>query len=303
MPPKKVSKSAPEKNRGYVFTLNNWTTEEREILKKVKCRYIVFGEEIAPKTGTPHLQGYVYFTDAKTRSAVTKNLGVGKRIWFEKESEKATVEQRINYCKKECNNIFEIGEPPNQGCRGDIETLAHNIQTGEITCDQIVIENPFMFHQYGRTFQKSEDIALRRKFRTEMTEGIWYFGETGKGKSERAFKDFNPKTHYNVPVHDKGWWDGYTGQEIVILNDFRGEYNYQFMLNLVDRYPFNVSRRCREPVPLLAKKVIITSSIPPWDIYKNRLEEDKIQQLLRRFKVYQCVDREKTLEIDYDEYQ
>lgn len=298
---KKKTKNAPDVSRGYVFTLNNWTQEEKERLMVVNCRYIVFGEEIAPKTGTPHLQGFVYFKDAKTRSACMKNLGVGKRIWFQKESEKATVNDRINYCKKECTNIFEYGDPPKQGARGDLEQLVTSIQEGDITTDDIAIENPYMYQQYGRTLHKNEDIALRKKFRTEMTQGIWYFGKTEKGKSERAYKDYDPKTHYNVPVQDKGWWDGYTGQEIVILNDFRGEYNYQFMLNLVDRYPFSVSRRCREPVPFLAKKVIVTSSLPPWEIYKHRLEEDKIEQLLRRFKVYECLSRDKDLEIDYKE--
>jgi len=54
-----------------------------------------------------------------------------------------------------------------------------------------------------------------------MTTCTWYYGETGTGKSERAFKDYDHNTHYHY-VGDNGWWDGYEGQHTVILNDFNG---------------------------------------------------------------------------------
>ena len=92
---------------------------------------------------------------------------------------------------------------------------------------------------------------------------------------------------YRFP-DDNGWWDGYTGEDIVIINDYRGSLTYSFLLNLVDKWPMSVRRRCREPVPFLAKHVIITSSEPPWEVYNNLSANDSLDQLHRRFSVVYC---------------
>ena len=146
------------------------------------------------------------------------------------------------------------------------------------------MESPVLFHQYGRTLTRIEDIAMRRKFRTWMTECTWYYGPTGTGKSERAHAGFNPDTHY-VWKDDHGWQDGYTGQETIIMNDFRGEIKYNTFLQLVDKYPITVSRRGREPFPFLARHVIVTSSLSPEQVFHRRAAEDLLDQLLRRVKV------------------
>ena len=138
---------------------------------------------------------------------------------------------------------------------------------------------------------KLEDLRLRQSHRTEMTKGIWLYGPTGTGKSHQAFEGFSEETHYVVPLADKGWWDGYEQQETVIFNDFRGEVPYAMMLNLVDKWPMHVPRRCREPIPFTSKRVIVTSSQAPHEVYHRRAEEDSIEQLLRRFEVKQCLVR------------
>lgn len=152
--------------------------------------------------------------------------------------------------------------------------------------DDLVLENPMIYHKYGRTLNKIEDLRMRREYRIEMTKGIWYWGGTGVGKSHKAFEGYDPKTHYVLP-NDNGWWDGYTGQDVVIINDFRGEMKYNFLLQLVDKWPMTVKRRNREPIPFVSRLVIITSSLAPSDIYNRRLIEDDIGQLLRRFDVQQ----------------
>lgn len=45
----------------YVFTYNNYTPEGEAALKAwlgKNTKYAVYGHEVAPTTGTPHLQGY-----------------------------------------------------------------------------------------------------------------------------------------------------------------------------------------------------------------------------------------------------
>ena len=44
------------RSRGWCFTWNNWTPENRATMESIVCTYIIFGEETAPTTGTPHLR-------------------------------------------------------------------------------------------------------------------------------------------------------------------------------------------------------------------------------------------------------
>jgi len=62
-------------SRHYCFTLNNPTPEERNALASLECVYIVYGNEIAPTTGTPHLQGFVIFEHGHRITALKHELG------------------------------------------------------------------------------------------------------------------------------------------------------------------------------------------------------------------------------------
>lgn len=248
-------------------------------------QYILMGRETCPKTKKEHWQCFVYFKEAKTfnstQKLITKHFGIKPHI----EACKGSIKDNYNYCSKD-KDFYEFGKKPSQGCRNDIDEVKDKILSYELSCDDICIQNPELYHKYGRTLNKIEDIAQRKLFRTEMTTCDWYYGPTGVGKSHKAFENFSPETHYVYP-HDNGWWDGYKQQDIVIINDFRGEIPYNVLLDLIDKWATTVRRRCREPLPFISKHIIITSSLHPKDIYRNREAEDKIEQLLDRIKVIQ----------------
>lgn len=62
------------RSRAYCFTLNNYTDDQLAAVRSLDCQYMVFGYEECPTTGTPHLQGYVYFKNARNLSALVKVL-------------------------------------------------------------------------------------------------------------------------------------------------------------------------------------------------------------------------------------
>lgn len=283
-------------NRRHCFTLNNYTQEQIEFLEYWDtATYICFSQEIAPTTGTPHLQGYFETENQYTISAlVKKHLKICKGIHL--EPAKANAEKNKAYCSKTINidlnegKWFERGEPKEQGKRNDLKYIKDEIIKGK-SVDEITMENPIIYHQYGRTLERIETITLRKQWRKWMTEGEWYWGPTGVGKSHKAYENFDPSTHYVLNLNDNGWWDGYKGQPIVILNEFRGQIAYGELLDLIDCHPKEVKWRCREKVPFLAKKIIITSSMSPEDVYHNLSAKDSLTQLLRRLKIYYKTDR------------
>lgn len=266
--------TSEHRSRGWCFTSFD---KEPPKWNEKSMRYLIYGKEICPESGREHWQSFVYYKNAKTMTASIKLLGKHHH-----EKMRGNTEQAIEYCKKE-KNYTEVGEEPEQGERKDLDEIKEEIINGK-RVEEIMMEAPTMYHQYGRTLEKIEDVIMRKKYRTEMTEGIWLWGETGVGKSHKAFENYNEENCYQW-TNDNGWWDGYRQQETVIMNDFRGEISYNMLLQLIDKWPMKVSRRGREPMPFLSKKIIITSSKSPEQIYRHRDEEDKIEQLLRRLKV------------------
>lgn len=274
--------------RNWIFTINNYNDNDEKQLKELTNVYVLYAYEVGD-SGTPHLQGYLYSKEKISRKALSKKLPKAHL-----ELANGTLEENKKYIigpyekdgkiKPYNPNHFTVGNEPKQGKRGDLDDIKQSIIEGSTTVDQICIENPMIYHQYARTLTKIEDLAMRKKFRTETTECIWYYGATGVGKSHKAYENFHPDTHYNWK-DDGGWQDGYTQQETVIINEFRGEIKYKDLLLLCDKWPYEVRRRSREPMPFISKKIIITSALPPSEIYHNLSEKDSLEQLTRRIKI------------------
>lgn len=275
----------------YCWTWNNYPENWEELLPK-NYRYICYAPEIGDK-GTPHIQGFIRYENKKSWDALRKEVDG----WFIlKDPVKGTDMDNRTYIfgpyedketgkTKPFNPLAkEFGKMSSQGKRTDLIKIKNKIFSGATTVDDIVLDKPMVYHQYGRTLNKIEDLAMRRRHRCQMTTCEWLWGPTGSGKSHRAFENYNENTHYVVP-NDGGWWDGYKQQEIVIINEFRGSIAYGELLQLIDKWPYSVRRRNREPMPFTSKHIIITSSMRPEDVYHNLSEHDKLDQLLRRIVV------------------
>lgn len=260
--------------------------------KKYGWTYLIASQEHCPTTGKGHIDGYYEYDTP--RNITTENKKFVKTFgkgFGDIQTAYGSAGENYDYSTKEGKESIELGHAAAQGRKHTLSDAKIAILDGTATVDQIAVENPELYHQYGRTLEKIEDVKLRKMFRTEMTTCEWIAGPTGTGKSHKAFEGYHPETHYLWKLNDNGWQDGYSGQETVIINDFRGEIKYNEMLNLIDKWPFTVPRRAREPVPFLAKHVIITSSLYPAEVYTNRNKEDKLEQLYRRITVTKLGDR------------
>lgn len=300
------------KCRAFVFTINNYTDEVVEALHSYECRYLVYGKEVG-ESGTPHLQGYVEHKDALTYSAFNKKLGLKKGGPFAScKKREGTPKQAAGYCKKGKEELqtrdgtssycqfyenpsktwdgFERGTISEQGQRTDIQEVINDIMEGNTIPDEICVNDAMFYHQYGRTCNKAFDILKRKQFRNWMTEGIWYHGPTYAGKSHQAFEGYSPDTHYIWSNYER--LQTYKGQEIIIINELRRhDISYSFLLQLIDKWPMYIPYKGEEPYPLLAKKVIITSSLPPTKIFDSLDKDDNINQLLRRINVIELAQR------------
>lgn len=93
------------RSRGWCFTLNNYTDEHLSNVDSVECQYIIYGREVG-ESGTPHLQGYIHFPNARFLSSLRK-LIPGAHL----TPANGSPEQNIAYCSKE-GNVTERGTRP-----------------------------------------------------------------------------------------------------------------------------------------------------------------------------------------------
>lgn len=289
----KIEEGSSYRSRKLVFTSYDITKPhhdfENEEIDDNQIKFLIYQREKCPKTGKIHFQGFVYFYDKTSIKKAKKYLQI-KNGWLQYAF--ALVKDNVKYCSKIESAIpgsQEVyGTQPQQGKRTDLNELKDSLIAGTKTVDDITLDYPMMYHQYGRTLSRIETIILRKQYRQWMTQGFWYYGPTGVGKSHVAFLGYNPDTHYvvNHGQLSRGFWTGYTGQETIIINEFRGQLKFSELLDLVDQYPITVDIKCGEPVPFLAKNFIITAPKHPDETYSGILENDgNLNQLHRRFKI------------------
>lgn len=124
----RVAATDPTKVKGcnYCFTLHNYTEEDKDTLKALDLKYLLWGEEKCPTTGREHLQGYLVLKKEKTHSACKKFIGIPT---IHVEISRHGIEVNYKYCTKtrtvdtEPNEVvYEQGvKPMSQADKGDAE--------------------------------------------------------------------------------------------------------------------------------------------------------------------------------------
>lgn len=267
-----------ERSRGWCFTINNYDklgTLEDDLWKSfeedVNCVYAIFGYEKAPSTGTPHIQGYVYYHSMKS----FKQMQALTQRKADLRAAKGTIKHNREYCSKG-GTFKEHGDvPDDQGKRTDLSEVKFLVmESGSI---RKVIEAEATMNQIKYALAILPFVEQRRDWKPQV---IWFWGPTGTGKTKAAFAAFpDPDLRYRNNGNLK-WWDGYDGQPNVIIDDIRVEsIRFVELLSLLDRYEYRVENKggYRQ---FLAKQIIITCPTSPTTMYWGK--DENVAQLLRR---------------------
>lgn len=259
--------------RNFCFTINNYENDDLNGIKEAikVSSYIIIGYE--GKDKTPHIQGYC---ELEKQTAFSKIKAMLPRAHIEQR--KGTAQQAADYCKKE-GNFKEHGNISKAGTRTDLKNLVLN-QTNCIK--QLLDNNQIISHQQ---LKFAESLLKYSKVKRNPDEPInvhWIHGESGSGKSRLAYKSC--KDPYIWRNSQGKWFDGYDGDDELILDDLRpNDINWTSLLAIMDRYPCKVEFKggSRE---LTAKTVIITSILSPEEFHKKcwTSNQEPLEQLTRR---------------------
>jgi hypothetical protein len=266
-------------SRSWEITINNYSDLDIAFLKNLDVNRITVSKEIS-STGTPHLQGKIVFKRAYRFKQLKK---LHKQAHWEAS---ITTENDHNYCKKFDSDIIINENYTKQGKRVDLEKIKKRLLDGEKLEDLFVNGDisVWAFNTYRKTWEYCESLYMNSHYRTSMPKITWYVGKTGVGKSHAAFHGKPHKDIYLVP-NDNNWWDNYKQQKHMVFNDYRGRIPYNEFIQILDSWNYQVSRRNNCPLNVTSENIVITSSLLPQQIYHNRMDEDSIDQLLRRITI------------------
>jgi len=237
--------------------------EEKE-LRDLKVQYACVGKEIG-ESGTPHLQGFVYFENPRGLSGVRKVCG--RAHWEICRSP----QQAAEYCQKD-GEFWEVGEKPVQGERTDLKAVAEQVRNGA-SLREVAEKNPGMFVRYSKGLMALKMVMLTD--RTEMPVISWLWGPSGAGKSRYAID-----LGFTYYIKDgTQWWDGYDGQECIIIDDFDGKWPLRDLLRLLDRYPYQGQFKGGY-VKINSPRIFITCEYHPSHFW----EGTALQQIERRIR-------------------
>lgn len=266
-----------QRTRHFRGTKNNYegTAQLDQLAFQSNVSYVVYGKELAPTTGTPHLQFHVWYKNAKTLSAAQKALPGCHVLTSEFPSES------IDYCKKD-GDYTEHGTPPvSKVEQGEAEKERYKrawelCKAGDL--DEVDADIRFRFYNTCKKIKEDHQPVPES---IGVFDFHWFQGASGTGKSRLAHEE-NPGAYLKNP---NKWWNNYIAGQTVIIDEWSPVHAClaDHLKKWADHHAFCAEtkggiRFLRPPKLIITSNYSITECFP--------LHQDH-EPLLRRFKVKQ----------------
>lgn len=281
--------------RWWMFTWNNPCEHDvttcscwKQKCDSFKAKYLLAQLEKG-ENGTYHIQGVLYLP-----TEVSSSHFKGIPIWTRGIAKK-DVENVLRYCSKlETRQAgpYEYGERPH-GYRSENKYVDALVAAKEGRFNDI--EADIYIKHFGNLKKINAEAQQPRE--TSGTRGLWIYGPPGTGKTHYAR---SLSTSLFLKSQNK-WWDGYTGQEYVLLDDFdrSGVCLGHYLKIWADKWPCYGEIK-GATIPLNHVCFIITSNYSPTEFWSD--DEQMLKAIVRRFKFLFMPDRDNIISIDQSKF-
>lgn len=225
--------------------------------------------EVCPETEREHLQCKVTWRKGKRWAAMKKLI---EPHHFEK-----SVSDCFAYTAKISSELVISHDARMPGARSDLVKMKAMIDGGGD--DMALWDEHFgSMCRYHGAMAKYKMLRSKKRKRPLPTVQ-WIVGPSGSGKSTKAESE-NPGAYWlNLDGTGTVWWDGYDGEDTVVIDDFRGDmFKYNELLKLLNgRGQYRIAFKGGSGW-LHASKFVFTSVQRPEECYPLAYDE----QLSRR---------------------
>lgn len=285
-----------------MLTLNNEKRTDKELCDYIEnlehFKYAMFQREKGDKKGTEHIQLFIIFTISKRFNTI--------KTYFKKahiEQAKGTSSQCRDYCSKTDTRVgvpYELGEFAEERSRTDIKNLLAMVDSGA-TNEELKRLFPNMYVKYMDKIEKLRQEKLFTEYEEKIRkiEVVYIYGPAGSGKTRFVYDKFGFKNVYRITNYDKGCFDEYKGQNVVVFDEFDSCFKLTEMLNYLDIYPLMLPCRYANKIACY-EKVYIISNLKLQDQYRY-IQVDKPEQykaFLRRIHQIIRFDKESKQHIE-----
>lgn len=277
----------------------------RDVVDRGDLTYVCGQCEICPDTQRPHFQGFLCLSQARTLTGIKRLMFTGPHLKTVHLSYcRGSKDDNVKYCSKvesrdpdgrfmffQHGSLADVPERNGQGVRTDLHGIGTRIGEG-VSLLTIAQDHPDLYIKFYRGFESIQQRLLCQP-RTWSPVGAftpptvyWFYGSSGSGKSREAFTQAHadPERGYFTKSSGNKWFNGYFGQPILILDDFRADwFTFSFLIRLIDCYPLQVETK-GGMVDMSADTVYITCPMRPEQLYAGLVarEDGRIVQLTRR---------------------
>lgn len=251
--------------------------------------YIVWQGEMCPKTLRPHYQGYLELPTKKLGSALKSLMCPTIHLETRTRTQKAA----IAYCKKEETQIVpptEHGAPMSQGSRSDLHcVISHLLQGKKLDpwdpehARAIVLRGPGLKTLEQRLLAARGAIP-REDLRVTVMLGPPRVGKSTLVRTEADAKGWSIYTAA-LPCPSGGrWFDGYTDQDIFLIEDYEGDIKFRPFLQMLDKWPCELPGRGGDRQALYTQ-VYITTNVKPEMWYPTLTAEQRLPLIERIHRI------------------
>ena len=256
--------------------VDGWKDILEGFFKGSKATYAVGQLEKGEETEHPHIQFFLNFKSKARISAITK---VNKRVHCEKVLVNNGADK---YCMKEETRVdgpIEFGVKPVQvNKKVDWDSVWQKAKEGKL---EEIPASIRVIH-----YNKLKSIAKdNMQFKDcDHLRGIWVWGKAGAGKSRWA----RAQSTSIYPKLCNKWWDGYQGEQVVVMDDFMPEHKIlcQQLKIWTDRYDCILETK-GGAVHAQYQWFIVTSQYSIEEIWEDSRDRAALQ---RRFQQYNIKD-------------
>lgn len=205
----------PNYDEGTLARLRSLTDGEARLSNRAKVTFIAFQQEVAPATGTPHLQCYVQLNVKKAPREFSQFIQDYFNNRYHTEGCRGSAEDNVDYCSKEDSRapgtepeVFGAYEPlaaspsgPGAGFRSDLLAIREAIDQGKSRAE-LVDDHFEMFARYDKFLSSYILDSRQRRVLQELKNET--SGTTLRPWQEDLLRLVNAPP---VPRRVSWWWE------------------------------------------------------------------------------------------------